>query len=292
MSIRALSAIGWEKISRWYLEELGIQQREMRQRAISHDSYQEIFELRADTYHAAMSLYPTARSAEFEAIVNFSDLQPGTTIADIPSGGGYLGGYINDPSARLIAVEPTKEFFSRCQESQQLEKVLSPLEKIDIAAESVDAVVSLAGLHHVSDRQSVFGELRRILVPGGTLCIADVQCGSSVDLFLNTFVNEHNSLGHTGWFIDADFKQTIVKAGFDLEQNQVLRYSWDFPHIDAMVEFCTLLFGLDTATPEIVHAGIQQYLGYSTEHGSCQMSWELEFLRCKKLASPAKTDPD
>lgn len=254
----------------------------MQQHQSISDSYQDIFELRADTYHEAMTQCPAARAREFEAIVSFSSLQPGSVVADIPSGGGYLESYISNTVSGIIAVEPTRQFYARCEETRLLKKLLSPLEAIDIADETIDAIISLAGLHHVVDRATVFNELRRILKPDGVLCIADVRLGSDVDRFLNVFVDQYNSLGHEGWFIDRGFKQALTSARFAIEKNQVIPYSWNFHDVEEMVRFCILLFGLDDATPDTVHAGIEHYLGYTTDSAGCQMNWELEFLRCTR----------
>ena len=254
----------------------------MRQQKSASDSYSDIFEQRADTYHEAMTLYPSARDAEFEAIVKFARLSPDSVVADIPSGGGYLENYLGDAATAIIAVEPSEQFFVRCKESQRLQKVFSPLEELGIDEQSIDAIISLAGLHHVADRDRVFGEMHEILVPDGTLCIADCRLGSGVDSFLNVFVHEHNSMGHEGWFIDDDFRQTLTRAGFAIEQNDVIEYTWNFPNAEAMVQFCILMFGIDKTTPENVLSGIEKHLGYTTDDTGCHMNWELEFLRCKR----------
>ena len=252
----------------------------MQQQKSANDSYRDIFEQRADTYHEAMTLYPGARDAEFEAVVSFAQLPVGCVVADIPSGGGYLENHLGDAARAIVAVEPTEQFFHRCDETQRLRKIFSPLEELAIDRESIDAVISLAGLHHVADRHRVFSELHKILVPHGTLCIADVRLGSNVDSFLNVFVHEHNSLGHEGWFIDSEFKQALNGAGFGIDHNEVIQYSWNFESPEAMVHFCILMFGLDKATPEKVLGGIAEHLGYTADHSGCQMNWELEFLRC------------
>jgi len=254
----------------------------MQQHKTANDSYQDIFAQRADTYHEAMTRYPNARDSEFEAVVNFARLSPDSIVADIPSGGGYLENYLGDAAKTIIAVEPAEQFFLRCKETQRLRKVFSPLEELSVDEQSLDAIISLAGLHHVADRDLVFRQMYNTLVPGGTLCIADVRAGSNVDRFLNVFVHEHNSLGHEGWFVDPDFKQTLRSVGFDIEQNEVIEYNWNFESAQAMVQFCILMFGLDKATPEIVLSGIEQHLGYTTDDTGCHMNWELEFLRCNR----------
>lgn len=248
----------------------------------SPENYQDIFNRRADAYHDAMIRWPSARNKEFEAIIELAEIAPGAVIADIPSGGGYLAEYIIDESIQLLAVEPSMEFYARCKTSPRLRKILSPLEQLDIVDGSVDTIISLAGLHHVADRSAVFGEFRRILRPGGVLCIADVRAGSAIDGFLNGFVNQYNSMSHNGWFINTKFKQQLVAAGFTIEINKVASYTWDFTDTCSMSEYCTLLFGLDQAGPKDVLDGINRYQGYCANQSSCRMNWELEHLRCSR----------
>ena len=60
-----------------------------------NETYQAIFNLRANTYHQAMTQWPHARQKEFEIALSFCDLSDNHCIVDIPSGGGYLSKYIS-----------------------------------------------------------------------------------------------------------------------------------------------------------------------------------------------------
>ncbi|MEM6286468.1 MAG: methyltransferase domain-containing protein [Bacteroidota bacterium] len=241
------------------------------------DSYQDIFNQRGAAYHEGMLRYPEARRHEFALVLDAAQLQPGDTVVDMPSGGGYLRDRIDTPDVEVIAVETTQAFYDQCRERPGLQRRLGPLSETGLPEASVDVVVSLAGLHHVDDRAGVFAEVVRILRPGGRFVAADVRAGSPVEGFLDSFVNAHNSMGHEGAFVDDRFRDAMRGAGFEIERDETAAYPWIFDSPEAMVDGCTLVFGLDEATPEAVRAGIDRWLGV-TEADGVEMAWELQLI--------------
>lgn len=244
------------------------------------DSYHDIFNARGAAYHLGMERYPHARDAEFGLVVEAAAPAPGDVIVDMPSGGGYLRPYLPD-DVRFIAVETTEAFYERCT-GAGIERRLCPLSDTGLAGGSVDTLISLAGLHHVEDRPEVFGEVFRVLRPGGQFVAADVRAGSAVDTFLNGFVDAHNSMGHKGRFIDDTLRDDLRGAGFAIVEDRPAPYDWRFASEAAMVDCCTLLFGLDRATPEQVLQGIADTVGYETGPGECRMHWELQLVIAEK----------
>ena len=97
----------------------------------------------------------------------------------MPSGGGYLADLLPaDLELRLIAIDPS-DVFARTWQDQRVEWHLAPLTELPIEDADVDALVSIAGLRHVDDRQVVLREMRRVLRPGGRLSILEVSVGAA-----------------------------------------------------------------------------------------------------------------
>jgi hypothetical protein len=107
--------------------------------------------------------------------------------------------------------------------------------------------------------------------------IADVRRGSNVDVWLNTFVNCYNSLGHQGFFFrEGELSEKIQVAGFTPVCERRVQYTWNFDTVEDMVWYCQNLFGIDKATPMQVHDGIAEILGYAiAPTNKVRMNWEL-----------------
>ena len=246
------------------------------------DTYGKIFDQRGEAYHRAMTLFPEARHREFQLAVDSLALRGGEVLCDIPAGGGYLVEHLPaELEIHLIAVDPSAAF-ARQWVGIEIESHLAPLNNLPIADDACDAVVSIAGLHHIEDRASVFAELRRVLRRDGRLCILEVASGSLVDPFLNDFVHTHNSMGHVGRFIDDDFRTDLEAAQFEIMRDELCHYTWEFADEVSMAEFVRLIFGLDKAEREDVLKAIADLLGYRRGDDGCHMNWEMQLLVATK----------
>jgi cyclopropane fatty-acyl-phospholipid synthase-like methyltransferase len=245
------------------------------------DGYRDIFNQRGASYHAAMSRWPEARAEEFAAILQAADLRDGEVVVDIPSGGGYLNAHISQ-NISLICAETSKAFSDCVADSPRVEKRFCDLQSTGLAPGSVDKVISLAGLHHVSEKRAFFAEVFRILKPGGRFCIADAAADSDTARFLDEFVHEHNSMGHQGDYISSATRESLRGCGFSILEDCSKRYHWNYGSVEEMRTFCGLLFGVDRGTRQQIQAGISKYLGYENETSRTRMNWELTFITCVK----------
>ncbi|HEY7534609.1 MAG TPA: class I SAM-dependent methyltransferase [Thermodesulfobacteriota bacterium] len=245
------------------------------------DPYEEIFEKRGYLYHKAMTLYPQARREEFYNIIKMAQVRPGNIVCDIPSGGGYFKNFIST-RVEIISIETSRTFAKLCKANTGMDVLLTNLDNLPIKNSTVDRVISLAGLHHIEDKQSFYLESYRIIKSGGILCIADAWQGSMVSMFLDVFVNENNSMGHRGTYLDENTKYELEKCGFNVSHSSSTKYYWRFKSLYDMVNYFQLLFGIDKASYEEILYGITQYLGYSQIKKEYCLNWELTFYRAVK----------
>jgi SAM-dependent methyltransferase len=241
-------------------------------------TYEQIFLKRADAYQKAMELFPNARDLEFQLAVAAADIQPGQTVCDAPAGGGYLRAWLPDTIERYLAVETAPDFTGHCPIGDADRIVESPLHQIALDDDRVDVCINLAGSHHLEDKASFFREAARILKPGGRLVLVDVETGTRADRFLNEFVDQHNSMGHTGEFLTPETATSMAACGFQIQRDEVVEFPWCFENKDDMGLFCKLLFGMDLADKNTVMQAAEDILGFMPGPGKVNMAWSLRCI--------------
>jgi len=166
--------------------------------------YEETFEARGHLYNRAMARFPAARERERALLIERLRLRGDERCCDAPAGGGYVANGLRQKllaSAPAIAcVEPSARFAQGIPKEH--ERHTRPLDDSGLAASSIDALASLAGLHHLEDRLRIYRAWAYVLRPGARIAIADVQSDTGPARFLNGFVDAHNSQGHRGVFIE------------------------------------------------------------------------------------------
>jgi SAM-dependent methyltransferase len=247
-----------------------------------HD-YSDIFMLRGRAHAEAFRRYPEVCREEGATILRLAAPRPGEILLDLPAASGYLSTYLEEPGVHVIAVDPNPLFHDQCC-SRGLESYQASLDRLPLATASVDVEVCLAGLHHEPRRSSVFREIRRVLRPAGRLAIAEIAKGSAVAKFFDGFVNERNSLGHRGEFVDDAFINDLRAAGFRIVRDETPSYHWNFASRTELADFLRLAFGIDRAEPAEIIAAVDCDLGIdSRPGGAVAMRWSLRTL----LALPA-----
>jgi ubiquinone/menaquinone biosynthesis C-methylase UbiE len=104
-------------------------------------------------------------------------------LVDVGCGPGYLLGVIAKkfPSLKLIGIDLSKEILGQASRNlaniagQRLALMEGDSENLPLASNSVDHIVSTLSLHHWPHPETAFREFSRVLKPGGTLLVFDLN---------------------------------------------------------------------------------------------------------------------
>ena len=161
------------------------------------------------------------------------NLYPGETVLDLGSGAGLdvllsarrVGAY-----GKAYGLDMTDEMLATANDNkiklgvENAEFLKGHIEEIPLPAGSVDVVISNCVINLSTDKDAVFGEIYRVLKPGGRMAVSDIVLLRPLPESV-----QHNLAAWTGCIAGAlslgEYKEKLTAAGFvDLDVEIVRIY--------------------------------------------------------------------
>ncbi len=149
-------------------------------------------------------------------------LEEGETVLDLGSGGGidcFLASSSVGPSGKVIGVDMTPEMIDRARANrakggfENVEFRLGEMEALPVADGSVDVVISNCVVNLSPDKSRVFGEVLRVLKPGGRFEVSGIVLVGDLPDETKRSVEEY--VGCVAGAITAeDYRHGLELAGF------------------------------------------------------------------------------
>ena len=153
----------------------------------------------------------------------FAHIQPGDTVLDLGSGAGndaFVARAETGATGKVIGVDFTPTMIKKARENAEklnfhnVEFRQGDIEDLPVSDHSVDVVVSNCVLNLVPNKPKVFGEIMRVLRPGGHFSISDiVLVGDLPDVLRNAAEMYAGCV--SGAIQKDDYLDLIQQSGFE-----------------------------------------------------------------------------
>ncbi|RQH01900.1 arsenite methyltransferase [Natrarchaeobius oligotrophus] len=177
--------------------------------------------------------------------VAMSALEPGETVLDLGSGGGFdcfLAAREVGPDGHVIGVDMTPEMLERARENaaesefDHVEFRLGEIEHLPVADETVDTIISNCVVNLSPDKPRAFAEAYRVLRPGGSLSISDLVATGPLPPEVRDDPDAVAECVGDAARIE-DLERWLADAGFvDVEVIQEGEWSDELPIVSARIE--------------------------------------------------------
>jgi arsenite methyltransferase len=154
--------------------------------------------------------------------VALASLQPGETVVDLGSGGGFdcfLAAKQVGATGRVIGVDMTADMVSKARnnaekmETDNVEFRLGEIENLPVADASADIIMSNCVINLSPDKQSVYKDAFRVLKPGGRLSISDILATTTLPEDIKNNLKAVSACVGGAALID-DTRELLEKVGF------------------------------------------------------------------------------
>lgn len=137
-------------------------------------------------YPDELARVPDAVAESFAGVANpfsLGRLEPGERVLDLGCGAGtdsLVSSLMVGPEGSVTGIDMTPEMLEKARAGAEalgasnVTFIESEAERLPFEDESFDVVISNGVIDLIPDKDAVFGEIHRVLVPGGRIQLADV----------------------------------------------------------------------------------------------------------------------
>jgi SAM-dependent methyltransferase len=155
-----------------------------------------------------------------------ANLREGETVVDLGSGGGldvFLAATKVGQTGRAIGIDMTPEMIKLARRNAakandgkgypNVDFHLATIDKLPLADNSADCVISNCVINLAPDKPAVFREIARVLKPGGRLAVSDIALKQTLPSEISQDLYAYVGC-IAGAILIEDYKRQLIEAGF------------------------------------------------------------------------------
>ncbi len=119
-------------------------------------------------------IHPGARQT-FEMVYKIGNFNKNDKLLDLGGGTGRVAGFFVGKVGDIAVSDLSSGMIEKCKSINGIKCVVSPAEQLPFENNYFDKIIIIEAIHHFNDLEKVLAEVKRVLKPGGTVIVEEIN---------------------------------------------------------------------------------------------------------------------
>jgi ubiquinone/menaquinone biosynthesis C-methylase UbiE len=158
-------------------------------------------------------IHPGAKQT-FETVYKIGNFKKDDKLLDLGGGVGRVARFFVGKVDNITVSDFSSGMIEKCKSINGLKCVVSPAEKLPFEDNYFDKIIIIEAIHHFDNLDKVFVEVKRILKPGGTVIVEEINAKKIPGIAMMVVEKLLGMTSNT--YVAQDLLSIFQKHGFEM----------------------------------------------------------------------------
>lgn len=158
-------------------------------------------------------IHPGAKQT-FEMVYKIGNFKKNDKLLDLGGGVGRVAGYFAGKVNDITVSDSSSGMIKKCQSINGVKCFVLPAEQLSFEDNYFDKIIIIEAIHHFNDLDKVLAEVKRVIKPGGTVIVEEINAKKFPAIAMETIEKLLGMKSNT--YVAQDLLSIFQKHGFEM----------------------------------------------------------------------------